>query len=146
MRVQEGELVRFDSVSELVDECRARFATMHVRTATRGAEFLLYVKLPDGGRFESLIVHFEGEGCYAVMLPTAAPPRSPTSPRNPTPSRRAADADTVRLPTMSEVAPCADQAAPMAAPGPLLRPPPVTELSWPARLRRWWDRRRPAIP
>ena len=124
MRVQEGELVRFDSVTTLVDECRLRFATMHVRTATRGGEFLLYVKLPDGSRFESLIAHFEGEGTYAVMLP-GAPMRSAS--------------ESVATPYRDRLAQAAQERDPPPATMPEMPP------SWTTRLRRWWDRRRPAV-
>lgn len=65
----DGILFRFDSVVELLAFCRDRFDTPHARTATVAGEFVLCVDPPDRPPFESLIVHFEGERTYAVMLP-----------------------------------------------------------------------------
>jgi hypothetical protein len=64
------ELFRFDSVTALVSEVRHRHPDTEVWTERRSEDFLLCVR---GARwaFESLIVHFEGEGCYAVELPGA---------------------------------------------------------------------------
>lgn len=67
-RVQRGTLFRFGSVSEILDFCRERYPTASVRTAERDGDFLLLVR-DRTGEFESLIVHFEGEQIYAVMLP-----------------------------------------------------------------------------
>jgi hypothetical protein len=64
-----GTLHRFVSVTDLVAFCRARYPGADVRTVTERGDFTLVVDEP---RIESLIVHFEGEGCYAVMLPEAA--------------------------------------------------------------------------
>lgn len=63
-------LFRFDSVTALVSEVRHRHPDTEVWTERRSDDFLLCVR---GARlaFESLIVHFEGEGCYAVELPAA---------------------------------------------------------------------------
>lgn len=67
-RVLAGTLHRFDSVSAMIDACRRWYRTTDVCAVEVGGEFLLRV-----GRardpFESLIVHFEGERTYAVMLP-----------------------------------------------------------------------------
>lgn len=62
-------LHRFGSVTELVAFCRTRYPDTNVRTLNERGDFLLRVDEP---RIESLIVHFEGEGCYAVMLPEPA--------------------------------------------------------------------------
>ena len=72
MLLATGKLYRFDSVTELLAVCRARYATRAVATDSTREEFVLLVEPPVGERFESLIVHFEGEGCYAVMLPDVA--------------------------------------------------------------------------
>ena len=61
-----GTLHRFGSVTELVAFCRARYPGADVRTVNERDDFLLRIDAP---RIESLIIHFEGEGCYAVMLP-----------------------------------------------------------------------------
>jgi hypothetical protein len=71
MRLLHGELLRFDSVTEMIAACRARLGQVDVRTAYIRGDLLLDVTLADGSHFESLIVHFEGERCYAVMLPWA---------------------------------------------------------------------------
>lgn len=75
MRVVSGTLFRFDSVTEIVEFCRDRHATQTVRAGSVRGEFVLSVAPADGPGFESLIVHFEGEGCYAVMLPDVAAER-----------------------------------------------------------------------
>ena len=63
-----AKLHRFDSVADLVALCRFRFPGAEVNTANEDGNFVLRVR--DGSRrFESLIVHFEGERCYAVELP-----------------------------------------------------------------------------
>ncbi len=67
-RPRSGRLHRFASVTEIVAFCRARYPGADVRTLNERGDFLLRVDEP---HFESLIVHFEGEGCYAVMLPAA---------------------------------------------------------------------------
>lgn len=74
MRLLHGELLRFDSVTKMVAACRARLAPVDVHTTYARGDLLLVVTLADGSRFESLIVHFEGERCYAVMLPWAGRP------------------------------------------------------------------------
>lgn len=61
-----GKLHRFVSVTDLVAFCRARYPGASVRAHNESGDFLLVV---DDPHIESLIVHFEGEGCYAVMLP-----------------------------------------------------------------------------
>jgi hypothetical protein len=68
-RVDKGELFRFDSVTKLQDFCRERYQTNKVRCSSTTGEFLLHVERPSGESFESLIVHFEGEGTYAARLP-----------------------------------------------------------------------------
>ena len=68
-RVMDGTLFRFDSVAELLSFCRGRYHTHHVRTASVAGDFVVYVDPHDRPPFESLIVHFEGERTYAVMLP-----------------------------------------------------------------------------
>ncbi len=68
-RVEEGELCRFDSVTKLREFCRDRYKTDKVRCGSETGEFLLQVERPGGQSFESLIVHFEGEGTYAARLP-----------------------------------------------------------------------------
>lgn len=67
VRQLDGRLHRFDSVTELLAFCRARYPTDKVRTTNTQDEFVLLI----GDRLESLIVHFEGSRCYAVMLPPA---------------------------------------------------------------------------
>src|SRR5262249_11322408 len=69
MRLRQGTLVRFDSVTELTAFCRRRYQTDNVHCDSDTGEFLLRVDPRDGRAFESLIVHFEGEGTYAVLLP-----------------------------------------------------------------------------
>lgn len=69
MRVAEGTLCRFDSVTEMLAFCRRQYAATAARTSARAGEFVLVVERADPSRFESLIVHFEGEGVYAVLLP-----------------------------------------------------------------------------
>jgi hypothetical protein len=82
MRVLEGELLRFDSVEDILAACRARYSTSSASTTTNfDGEHILRVRPAGGQRFESLIVHFEGEGCYAVMLPDAASVRPALSAR-----------------------------------------------------------------
>jgi hypothetical protein len=68
-RVRSGTLFRFDSVREMLAGCRSRFPTADVRTENLDGDFFLLVRTAEGVEFESLIVHFEGEGTYAVMLP-----------------------------------------------------------------------------
>lgn len=65
-----ARLQRFDSVSEIVAQCRSRFSEAEVNTANEDGNFVLRVR-HGHSHFESLIVHFEGEGCYAVELPAA---------------------------------------------------------------------------
>jgi hypothetical protein len=69
MRVQQGTIVRFDSVVQLVAFCRRRYKTDKVHCGSENGDFLLRVDPLRGEAFESLIVHFEGEGQYVVMLP-----------------------------------------------------------------------------
>lgn len=64
-----GAVLRFDSVTEMIEYCRARYRTEDVRSGTLDGEFTLFVRPTDAPAFESLIVHFDGEGVYAVMLP-----------------------------------------------------------------------------
>ena len=61
-------LFRFDSVTAMVSDVRQRHPATEVWTERRSDDFLLCVR-GAGLAFESLIVHFEGEGCYAVELP-----------------------------------------------------------------------------
>jgi hypothetical protein len=68
-RLRAGTLFRFDSVPEILAFCRSRYPTADVRTDELDGEFLLVVRSAEGVEFESLIVHFEGEQTYAVMLP-----------------------------------------------------------------------------
>jgi hypothetical protein len=71
-RVRSATLYRFDSVREILAFCRSRYPTADVRTEDLDGEFMLLVRSSlgiEGVEFESLIVHFEGEGTYAVMLP-----------------------------------------------------------------------------
>jgi hypothetical protein len=49
--------------------CRGDRQTNNVHCGSETGEFLLYVDPPHGESFESLIVHFDGEGLYAVLLP-----------------------------------------------------------------------------
>ena len=70
-RLRTGTLHRFDSASAIVAHCRRRYPTADVQTGQLDGEFLLTVRSPEGVDFESLIVHFEGEETYAVMLPTS---------------------------------------------------------------------------
>jgi hypothetical protein len=60
-------LYRFDSATELVTFCRTRYPAAEVWSGSRGGEFVLQVRGAEVD-FESLIVHFEGERTYAVML------------------------------------------------------------------------------
>ncbi|MCX4242338.1 hypothetical protein [Paraliomyxa miuraensis] len=69
-KTSSGELRRFDSVAELIALCRTRFPGAEIHTANEDGDFVLRMRM-GSWHFESLIVHFEGEGCYAVMLPTA---------------------------------------------------------------------------
>ncbi|MBZ5715826.1 hypothetical protein [Nannocystis pusilla] len=69
MRVMAGAILRFDSVTEMIEYCRARYRTDEVRSGRQDGEFVLFVRPAEGPAFESLIVHFEGERTYAVMLP-----------------------------------------------------------------------------
>lgn len=71
-RVRTGTLYRFDSVGEILAFCRSRYPTADVQTGEFDGDFLLMVRSSEGVDFESLIVHFEGEGTYAVMLPGPA--------------------------------------------------------------------------
>jgi hypothetical protein len=68
-RVRNGTLFRFDSVPEILAFCRGRYPTADVATDELDGEFMLLVRSAEGVEFESLIVHFEGEQTYAVMLP-----------------------------------------------------------------------------
>lgn len=63
-----NRLQRFDSVAELIERCRARFPGAEIHTENKDGDFLLHVR-SGSWHFESLIVHFEGERCYAVMFP-----------------------------------------------------------------------------
>ena len=49
--------------------CRDRYPTADVQTGEIDGDFLLLVRGAPAIDFESLIVHFEGEQTYAVMLP-----------------------------------------------------------------------------
>jgi hypothetical protein len=71
-RVRTGTLYRFDSVSEIRAFCRRRYPSADVATGDADGEFVLVVRDAEGEDFESLIVHFEGEGTYAVMIPGPA--------------------------------------------------------------------------
>jgi hypothetical protein len=71
-RVRTGTLHRFDSVGGILEFCRRRYPTADVETAELDGDFLLVVRSCEGVEFESLIVHFEGEGTYAVMIPGSA--------------------------------------------------------------------------
>jgi hypothetical protein len=68
-RVQRGALLRFDSVTKIVELCRRRYMTEKVQCDSTTGELLLWVVRPDGEEFESLVVHFESEGQYVVLLP-----------------------------------------------------------------------------
>ena len=65
-RASQPKLHHFDSVAELLALCRARFPGAEVGTANQDGNFVLRVARDGRRHFESLIVHFEGEGCYAV--------------------------------------------------------------------------------
>lgn len=71
-RIRTGTYHRFDSARELVTFCSERYPTADVHTTNAAGEFMLVVSGPTVA-FESLIVHFEGEGIYAVMLPNSPP-------------------------------------------------------------------------
>jgi hypothetical protein len=43
--------------------------TEKVQCDSTTGELLLWVVRPDGEEFESLVVHFESEGQYVVLLP-----------------------------------------------------------------------------
>jgi hypothetical protein len=68
-RARQGTIFRFDSVTDIVAFCRNRYQTRQVHCSSRTGELLLYVDCAGGEPFESLIVHFEGEKQYAVLLP-----------------------------------------------------------------------------
>ena len=68
-RARQGTIFRFDSVTAIVAFCRHRYQTRQVHYSSRTGELLLYVDRAGGESFESLIVHFEGEKQYAVLLP-----------------------------------------------------------------------------
>ncbi|KIG13832.1 Bifunctional protein: zinc-containing alcohol dehydrogenase [Enhygromyxa salina] len=67
--IVQGTLHRFNSVTELVARCHAQFPRAEARTVNERDEFVLQVR-GIGVAFDSLIVHFEGSRCYAVMLPS----------------------------------------------------------------------------
>jgi hypothetical protein len=71
-RLVSGSYQRFDSARDIVDFCRECYPTAEVRTSNIDGEFVLQVSGPTV-TFESLIVHFEGEETYAVMLPADVP-------------------------------------------------------------------------
>lgn len=68
-RTPQGAVLRFDSVTQLVSFCRSRYQTDKVHCDSKTGELLLYVDRLRGESFESLVVHFEGEQQYAVLLP-----------------------------------------------------------------------------
>jgi hypothetical protein len=68
-RTTRGALLRFDSITQIVQHCRKRYDVEEVQYGCETGELLLRLDLRSGDAFESLIVHFEGEGVYAVMLP-----------------------------------------------------------------------------
>ena len=62
-----GVFYRFDSVTELLELCRNRHPNTVIDTRNSEGDFVLRVR--GAVNFDSLIAHFEGRGCYAVMLP-----------------------------------------------------------------------------
>lgn len=62
-----GTLYRFDSATEILNFCRSRYPKAKVWSGNLEDEFVLQVRGAEVD-FESLIVHFEGERTYAVML------------------------------------------------------------------------------
>jgi hypothetical protein len=95
-RILRGSYHRFDSASGIVDFCRECYPTADVRTGNIDGEFVLVVSGPTV-LFESLIVHFEGEGVYAVMLPADLPVVRHHR-ENSEADRRAHEEDTARHP------------------------------------------------
>lgn len=61
-------MLRFDSVTDLVQCCVERFPGAEVATESRAGEFLLHVR-GDSVAFTSQIAHFEGSRCYMVEFP-----------------------------------------------------------------------------
>ena len=68
---------RFDSLAELRAYCREAYATDDVWAGFDGRELMVRVGLPDGSRFEMLIIQLEGERAYLVRLPAPAEALSP---------------------------------------------------------------------
>ena len=68
-RLQQGAVLRFDSVTAIIEFCRHRFQTNDLTCSSTGGELVLRVVLPNAESFETLIVHFEGEATFAVLLP-----------------------------------------------------------------------------
>jgi hypothetical protein len=71
-RLTEGTVRRFASLTELVEHCRERFRTDHVRTLFERGDFVVQVDLVGGRSFESLVV--EEEGSYSALLPDVPAP------------------------------------------------------------------------
>jgi hypothetical protein len=68
-RLRTGTLFRFDALQHMLAFCRSRYPTAEIRSEEIDGDFVLVVRSSEGIDFESLIVHFEGEQTYAVMLP-----------------------------------------------------------------------------
>lgn len=68
-RTRSGTLFRFASVTELITFCRDRYRTDKVQCSSDSGEHLLSVDPFDRKAFDSLVVYFEIEGQYAVLLP-----------------------------------------------------------------------------
>lgn len=64
-----GRIYRFSSLTELVTFCKHRFGTDDVHTGASRGELRLHIGFGDGKYYSELVVPFEGERTYAVLLP-----------------------------------------------------------------------------
>jgi hypothetical protein len=68
----QGKIHRFASVTDLVAFCRHRFGTDDVHTAAPHGELRVEIGFGNGRYYSELVVPFEGERTYVVLLPEPA--------------------------------------------------------------------------
>lgn len=74
LRVTTGAIGRFDSITEMIEFSRDFYGARDVESGHVDGELVLLVRPPAGPPFYSLIVHFDGERRYVVMLPHVKSP------------------------------------------------------------------------
>ena len=67
-RPRRAAVLRFDSVTDLLESCSQRFPQARVETERHLGQVMLRVR-GESLDFTSLIAHFEGSRCYMVEFP-----------------------------------------------------------------------------